>query len=164
MGRNVATSVCKAAAGAIVCGTSDLGGTLPDDLREVSPAIKSGIVIDIGWGGLAIEAIEIADLVVVEEISDDGRDVASWSTSCDVLTVASAISRPVCVLAEQTTKGALMGHLRLMSVDARASNLLSGGSKACIPRKSWSRVVGTMRIVMRNYGIAVIAWGCLTGA
>lgn len=57
----------------------------------MSPTIESCAVIDVGWGGLAIKAIEVADLVVVEELGDDGGDVAGWSTGGDVLAVSAAI-------------------------------------------------------------------------
>jgi len=144
--RHAAASVGKTAAGAVVGCAADLGGALPDDLGEVAPAIESGVVVDVRWGRLAEKASEVADLVVVEELGDDRGDVAGWRTGSNVLAVASTVGRGV------------------VSVDARASDLLSRGGQTGIPRESWSRVVGTVSIVMRNNGLAVVSWGCLTSA
>jgi hypothetical protein len=92
--RNVAAGVGKTLTRAVISRTADLGAALPDDLREVSPAIESGLVVDVGWGGLAEQTAEVADLIVVEQLGDDRGDVIGWSTGSDVLTVSSAISGP----------------------------------------------------------------------
>jgi hypothetical protein len=33
---------------------ANLVGTLPDDLREVSPAVECSLVVDVRWSSLAI--------------------------------------------------------------------------------------------------------------
>ena len=88
---NGAASVGKTTARAVVGCAANLIGALPDDLGEVSPAIESLAVVDVGWGALAVEAGEVVDLVVVEEIGDDRGDVAGWRTGSDVLAVSSTV-------------------------------------------------------------------------
>jgi len=139
--RNTAASVGKTFSRAVDGSAANRRGVLPDDLGEVSPAIEGGVVVDAGRSGLAIQASEVANLVVVEQLGDDGRDVAGWCASSDVLTVSSTIGSYI------------------VGIHARASNLLGCSSEAIIPSKSWRGVVGAMR-VMVSYNSRVVVAGC----
>ena len=64
---DVASSVGETRAAAVDSSTADLGGTLPDDLRKVTPILKVGHV----RVGLAVESAVVVDLAVVEQVGDD---------------------------------------------------------------------------------------------
>lgn len=87
---DAAASVGKTAI-AVVGSASDGGGSLPDDLGEVSPSVESSLVVDVGWCGLAVHGREISGLVVVEQLGDDRGDVAGWAAGGDVLAVSTTI-------------------------------------------------------------------------
>ena len=89
---------------AVLSGTADLGGALPDKLREVTPLLEVGHVRI----GLAVEIGVVADLAVVEQLGDDSRNVVGLDTSGNVLSVVTAID------------------VHAVGVDASGSNL--GGS------------------------------------
>lgn len=83
--RNIATDVGKTTAGAVLGSTADLGGTLPDDLGEMTPVLEVGHV----WLRFAVKTVEVVHLAVIEEISNNGRDVVRLNTGSDVLAVSS---------------------------------------------------------------------------
>ena len=58
----------------------------------MSPTVKGRGIIDARWRRLPEEAAEVLNLVVVEQLGDDGGDVAGWRTCGDVLAVASTVS------------------------------------------------------------------------
>ena len=86
-------------ASAVNSSAANGAGTLPDDLGEVTPAIESLLVVDVGWGCLAIETIEVAHLIVVKQLGDNRGDVVSRATSGNVLAVSSAVSGAMKLLA-----------------------------------------------------------------
>lgn len=130
--RNVLTNVGKAAR-AVLSSAANLGGSLPDELREVAPLLEVGHV----GVGLAVEVVEVTDLTVVEELSDDGRDVVGLDTSGNVLTVATAVD------------------IHAVGVDAGGSDLGGGVGEVSVPGKGGSRVVGTVNIVVVNNALLV---------
>lgn len=71
--------------GAVLGVASDVGGVLPDDLAEVAPLLEVGHVRAV----LTVQARVVWLLAVVEQVSDDGRDVGRLDTSSDVLAVAA---------------------------------------------------------------------------
>lgn len=111
---------------AVLSGTADLGSTLPDELREVAPLLEVGHV----GVGLAVKVVVVVNLAVVEELSDDSRDVVSFNTSGDVLAVTTTID------------------VHAVGVDASGGDLLGGGSKLRIPLEVACRVVGTVDVVV----------------
>jgi hypothetical protein len=82
-----------ALASAVDSGAAYESGGLPDDLSEVTISIECGLVVDVRWGGLAIETIVVGCLVVVEQLSDDGADVVGWAAGGNVLAVSSTVGR-----------------------------------------------------------------------
>lgn len=69
----------------IVGSTADLGGSLPDDLREVAPVVEVGHV----WLTLAKIVTVPVLFAVVEQLGDNDRDVVGCDTCCDVLTITT---------------------------------------------------------------------------
>lgn len=126
------TNVGKAAR-AVLSGTADLGGTLPDKLGEVTPFLEVGHV----RVGLAVEVGVVADLAVVEQLGDDSRNVVGLDTSGDVLTVVTAV------------------NIHAVGVDAGGSNLGGSSGELRVPLKGRSRVVGTVDIVVVNNALLV---------
>ena len=112
---------------------ADLGGSLPDDLREVTPVLE---VAHVGVG-LAIETVEVVDFAVVEQVRDNGRDVAGLDTGSNVLTVATAVD------------------VHAVSVDTSLSNSSGGAGKVIVPSQGRSRVVGAVNIVVSNDALLV---------
>lgn len=70
---------------AVLGRAADVGGLLPDDLGEVAPELEVGHV----GVGLAVLVGEVWLLAVVEQVSDDGRDILRLDTGSDVLAVAA---------------------------------------------------------------------------
>jgi len=118
---------------AVLSGTADLGGTLPDELREVTPLFEVGHV----GVGLAVEVGVVADFAVVEQLSDDSRNVVGLDTSGNVLTVVTTID------------------IHAVGVDASGSNLGGSGGKRRVPLEGRSRVVGTVDVVVVNNALLV---------
>ena len=81
-------SVCQTLAAAVDSSTANLGGTLPHDLREVTPCVEVGHV----GACLAVKVVVVADLTVVEQIGNDSGDVCGLDTGGDVLAVVSTVS------------------------------------------------------------------------
>jgi hypothetical protein len=132
--RDVLTDVGKTAR-AVLSGTADLGGTLPDKLREVTPLFEVGHV----RVGLAVEVGVVADFAVVEELGDDSRDVVGLDTGGNVLTVVTAVD------------------IHAVGIDASGSNLGGSRSERRVPLEGRSRVVGTVDVVVVNNALLV---GC----
>jgi hypothetical protein len=130
--RDVLTNVGKTA-GAVLSGTADLGSTLPDKLREVTPLLEVGHI----RVGLAVEVGVVANLAVVEELSNDSGDVVSLDTSGNVLTVVTAID------------------VHAVGIDASGSNLGGSRGQLRVPLKSRGRVVGTVDIVVVDNALLV---------
>jgi len=85
--RDEAANVGKTLGGAVGGGAANMGGTLPDDLGEVAPLLEVGHV----GVGMSVQILVPANLAVVEQIGDDGGDVARWNTRSDVLAVPATI-------------------------------------------------------------------------
>jgi len=133
IGADVAETLRTIALASAVDGsTANMSGALPDDLGEVTPAVKGSLVVDVGWGSLAVEPAEVWCLVVVEQLSDDRGHVVSWAASSNVLAVSTTIG------------------LDVVGIVARVGNLESSRSSGVIPSECRSRVVGTMSIMMVN--------------
>jgi hypothetical protein len=130
--RDVLTNVGKTA-GAVLSGTADLGSTLPDKLREVTPLLEVGHI----RVGLAVEVGVVANLAVVEELSNDSGDVVSLDTSGNVLTVVAAID------------------VHAVGIDTSGSNLGGSRGQLRVPLKSRGRVVGTVDIVVVDNALLV---------
>jgi hypothetical protein len=130
--RDVLTNVGKTA-GAVLSGTADLGSTLPDKLREVTPLLEVGHI----RVGLAVEVGVVANLAVVEELSNDSGDVVSLDTSGNVLTVVTAID------------------VHAVGIDTSGSNLGGSRGQLRVPLKSRGRVVGTVDIVVVDNALLV---------
>lgn len=111
---------------AVLSGTADLGSTLPDKLREVTPLLEVGHV----GVGLAVKVVVVANLAVVEELSDDSGNVVSLNTSGNVLTVATTV------------------HIHAVGIDTSGGDLLGSGRKLRIPHEITCRVVGAVDIVV----------------
>jgi len=73
--------------GAVLGSAADLRGTLPDDLRKVTPTAKVGHV----RLSLPIEILEVPDLAVVEEFGDDSCYVIRSKSGSNVLTITTTI-------------------------------------------------------------------------
>lgn len=71
--------------------TADLLGALPDDLGEVTPAVKKLHE----RASNTVQGGEEAHLLVVHQIGDHLTDVVSRDTVSDILTVSTTINRPV---------------------------------------------------------------------
>jgi hypothetical protein len=125
VGSDVLTSVGKTAR-AVLSGTSDFGGSLPHELREVTPLLKLAHV----GAGLAVEVGVVANFAVVEELGNDSRDVVGLDTGGNVLTVATAVD------------------IHAVSIDASRSNDGGGVGEGIVPDKGRCRVVGTVDIVV----------------
>lgn len=134
--RNVATSVAETLARAVNSGAADLSGGLPDDLAEVTPLVESRHVGRV----LAVLALEETNLAVVEELSDDSRDVVSLDTSSDVLAVSTSV------------------HFSVVGVVAGLADLLGGRGERVAPGKVGSRVVGAVNVVVVNDLALVAGW------
>jgi hypothetical protein len=80
---------------AIHCSAANESCAFPDDLSEVTITVKGGLVVDVGWGGLAIERGIVGGLVVVEKLSDYGSHIVSWAAGSNVLAISSTISSTV---------------------------------------------------------------------
>jgi hypothetical protein len=130
--RDVLANVGKTA-GAVLSGTADLGSTLPDKLREVTPLLEVGHI----RVGLAVEVGVVANLAVVEELSNDSGDVVSLDTSGNVLTVVTAID------------------VHAVGIDTSGSNLGGSRGQLRVPLKSRGRVVGTVDIVVVDNALLV---------
>lgn len=122
---DILTDVCKTAR-AVLSSAANLGSTLPDELREVAPLLEVGHV----GVGLAVKVVVVANLTVVEELSDDSRNVVSLDTSGDVLTITTTVD------------------IHAVGVDASGGDLLGGGSKLRVPFEVACRVVGTVDVVV----------------
>lgn len=71
----------------VVCGTSDLGARLPDDLGGMAPLVEVGHA----WAGLAVVGSwEIHDLVVVPLVRDGVGSEVSWALRLLVLRLGSS--------------------------------------------------------------------------
>lgn len=68
-------------------GTTDLSGTLPDDLGEVTKVVEVGQVNVVGVKG----TWEVAELAVVHVVGDHDADLVGGITGTNVLSVATAI-------------------------------------------------------------------------
>ena len=132
MGRDVLTNIGKTAR-AVLSGTADLGSTLPDKLREVTPFLEVSHV----RVGLAVEVGVVADLAVVEQLGDDSRNVVGLDTSGNVLSVVTAVD------------------IHAVGVDAGGSNLGGSRSESRVPLKGRGRVVGTVDVVVVNNALLV---------
>jgi hypothetical protein len=130
--RDVLTNIGKTAR-AVLSGTADLGGTLPDELREVTPLFEVGHV----RVGLAVEVGVVANFAVVEELSDDSRNVVGLDTGGNVLTVVTAID------------------VHAVGIDASGSNLGGSRSESRVPLKGRGRVIGTVDVVVVNNALLV---------
>lgn len=75
-------------------GTANLLGALPDDLGEVTPAVKEFHE----RGGKTVESSEEAHLIVVHQVGDHLADVVRGDTVADVLTVATTVDVPIDML------------------------------------------------------------------
>lgn len=101
---NVAPSAGKTLRGAVDSGAANRSGVAPDYLREVAPDVEVIIVEAIDavavrvlvLGSLAVVAGVVVGplLCVVEELSDNSRDVAALDASGDVLAVSASIHGP----------------------------------------------------------------------
>lgn len=72
-------------------GASHLGRGLPDDLGEVTPAVKQRHE----RAGQAVQVGEEAHLIVVHQVGDHLANVALLDTVANVLTVTTAVNAPV---------------------------------------------------------------------
>ena len=136
---------------AVISGAANLGGALPHDLGEVTPAVKGAFIVDVGGSGLAVETSKVARLVVVEKLGDDGGDIVSRASGGDVLAVSALAIRVVDLTVRESTSVRLedaANDLRVVLVDAGLSNLHGSSSDAVVPSQGWSRVVGTMGVVV----------------
>lgn len=130
---DIAANVCKTGRAAVLSDASNLGRANPDDLREVAPVLKVGHV----RLSLTVETVVPVDLAVVEEVGNDGRDVAGLDTCGDVLAIAT---------------GAL-GHV--VSVDAAGSDLSSSLLEVAVPNESRGGMVGAVDIVVNQDSLLV---------
>jgi len=121
-----------AAVGAVDGSAANVGCALPNDLGEVAIPVEGSVVVDVGRCGLAIEASEVAHLVVVEQLGDHRGNVVSGAAGGDVLAVSSATSGSVVFVA------------------ASVANLRGNGGKVVVPLESWRRVVGAVSIMVSN--------------
>lgn len=136
--RDVLANVGKAAR-AVLSGTADLGSTLPDELRKVTPLLEVGHV----GVGLAVKIVEVTNLAVVEKLGDDSGNVVSLNTSGNVLTVTTTV------------------HIHAVGIDTSGGNLLGSGRKLRVPLEGTCRVVGTVDVVVGKDDLLV--GGSLTG-
>ena len=118
---------------AVLSGTADLGGTLPHELREVTPLLEVGHV----RVGLAVEVGVVANFAVVEQLSNDSRNVVGLDTSGDVLTVVTTV------------------NIHAVGVDAGGGNLGGSRGELRVPLKGRSRVVGTVDVVVVDNALLV---------
>lgn len=72
-------------------GTANLLGVLPDNLGEVTPAVKELHE----RGGKTVEGSEEAHLVVVHQVGDHLTDAVRRDTVADVLAVATSVDAPI---------------------------------------------------------------------
>ena len=79
-----------AKARAVDSGASDLGGSLPDDLREVAPFLEQGHV----WGGLSVEVLEVTHFIVIHQVGDHDSNFISRGTVANVLAVSATVNAP----------------------------------------------------------------------
>lgn len=132
VGRDVLTNVGKTAR-AVLSGTADLGSTLPDKLREVTPLFEVGHV----RVGLAVKVGVVTNFAVVEELSNDSRDVVSLDTSGNVLTVVATV------------------NIHAVGIDTSGSNLGGSRGQLRVPLKGRGRVVGTVDVVVIDNALLV---------
>lgn len=144
-----------ARAAAIIGGTSNLGGSLPDDLGEMTPAVESIDVVDVGRCGLAVQSVEVTSLVVVEELGDDGGHVVGGAAGSDVLAVSAAIGGAVQKLARAQWQRSHGFNVHVVGIVARLGNLQGGRGNGVVPLESWGRVVGAVSIVMVDDALGV---------
>lgn len=85
--RHIAANVGETGRAAVIRGTSNLAGRLPDNLRKVSPVLEVGHI----RAGLSVQIAVVVDFAVVEEVRDDGANLPALNTSSNVLAIASTI-------------------------------------------------------------------------
>jgi hypothetical protein len=100
---HVATSVGQALRRAVNSSAANLSGALPNHLAEVAPLVEV-VHVDLNLGILGflscalgevdIQVVVVANLAVVEQFGDHGRNVVGLDTGSDVLAVASAVDLP----------------------------------------------------------------------
>jgi hypothetical protein len=86
---------------------------------------------------LAIEAVESRSLAVVEEIGDDVGNVVLLDACGDVLAISTTVDSHV------------------VGEDASFGDRFGGVGEIQVPGYVWGGVVGTMEVVVEDYGIFV---------
>jgi len=127
---------------AVLGGTTEHVATLPNNLGEVTPVFEVGHV----WLGLTVQVGEPLLLAVVEEVGDDGGDVARLDTGGDVLAITTTVD----------------GNVVL--VLAAGGNGRSGAGKIITPGNIGSGVVGAVEVVVEDGNVLVGSWGGSCGA
>lgn len=83
--RYVGADIRKTLRSAVLRVATNVSGAFPDDLGEMTPVLEVGHV----WLRFAVKTVEVVHLAVIEEISNNGRDVVRLNTGSDVLAVSS---------------------------------------------------------------------------
>lgn len=117
-------------------GAADVGSSIPDDLRKVTPVLP----------GVRRVTVHV-DLGVVPHVGNDIGDLID--ASGNVLAVLAVTNSPKVVLAAYSVEvWNLDVYVLVVGVDALVGNLLGPTGKLVVPLNTRSTVVGTVKVVV----------------
>ena len=145
---NIRANIAKTLAGAVDGSAANISAADPDDLGIVAIAVKRRFVIDVVGGGLAVQAVEVPDLGVVEEVGDDRGDVVRGRTGRNVLAVAAA------------------SGINVVGIIAAVGDLESDRSEGSVPLHGRGRVVLAVNVVVGHdvLGVSVAVGGIIAAS